>query len=63
MNTKRHLPSHRRHALGILLSSCGYLPADMAQLLQWHLDTVRRWIDNFNASGTNGITDRQYEGG
>ena len=45
------LASHRRRAHAMILSSQGYSPAEVAEILEADADTVRRWIDRFNQQG------------
>jgi transposase len=57
------LPSHRRRAHAMILSSQGYSPAEVADILEAHPDTVRRWIDHFNEQGCAGLVDQPRPGG
>jgi transposase-like protein len=52
------LPSHRRRAHAMILSSQGYSPAEVADILDAHPDTIRRWIDHFNEQGCAGLVDQ-----
>jgi transposase len=45
-------------AVMILLSAHGLPPAQIAELLDCHPATVRRWIGRFNAEGAAGLADR-----
>ena len=45
-------------AVMILLSSHGLAPAQIAELLDCHPATVRRWISRFNREGAAGLADR-----
>jgi transposase len=45
-------------AMMILLSAHGLPPAQIAELLDCHLATVRRWIGRFNAEGAAGLAGR-----
>jgi len=63
IQANNHLPSLRRRAQGVLLSSRGYSPANIADILQGSPDTIRRWIDHFNAEGVEGLADRPRKGG
>ena len=51
------LPSHRRRAQAIILSSQGYSPAEVADIIEADPDTVRRWIDQFNDDALQGLVD------
>jgi len=57
------LPSHRRRAHAMILSNQGYCPAEVAEILDADADTVRRWIDRFNAQGCAGLVDQPRPGG
>lgn len=57
------LASHRRRAHAMILSSQGYSPAEVAEILEADADTVRRWIDQFNAQGCAGLVDQPRSGG
>lgn len=65
----RHIwKSHRLHSVrlrahAILLSHRRYSPADIADVLDAHVDTVRRWIDHFNERGCDGLEDEDRPGG
>ncbi|TWU01007.1 IS630 family transposase [Stieleria varia] len=63
MKSHHRLPSHRRRAEAILLSVRDYSAAQIADIVQGHPDTVRRWIDRFNQHGIDGITDKPRKGG
>ena len=41
----------------MLLSRQGYWPTEVAEILEGHADTVRRWIDHFNEQGCDGLVD------
>jgi hypothetical protein len=45
-------------AVMVLLSLHGLAPAQIAELLDCHLATVRRWIGRFNSEGLAGLADR-----
>jgi transposase len=49
-------------AVMILLSVQGLAPGQVAELLDCHPATVRRWIGRFNAEGLAGLTDRPRSG-
>ena len=49
-------------AVMILLSSHGLAPAQIAELLDCHPATVRRWIGRFNSEGLAGLADRPRSG-
>jgi transposase len=49
-------------AVMILLSWHGLAPAQIAELLDCHPATVRRWIGRFNAGGAAGLADRPRSG-
>jgi hypothetical protein len=49
-------------AVMILLSAHGLPPAQIAELLDCHPATVRRWIGRFNAEGAAGLADRPRSG-
>ena len=49
-------------AVMVLLSAHGLPPAQIAELLDCHPATVRRWIGRFNAEGTAGLADRPRSG-
>ena len=57
------LPSHRRRAHAMILSSQGYSPAEIAEILEADADTVRRWIDRFNEQKCAGLADQTRSGG
>ena len=42
----------------VLLSAHGLPPAQIAELLDCHPATVRRWISRFNREGAAGLADR-----
>jgi len=46
----------------ILLSWQGYSPAEIAVRLNFHVNTVRKWINEFNASGIRGILEKPKPG-
>jgi hypothetical protein len=46
----------------VLLSLHGLPPAQIAELLDCHPATVRRWISRFNAGGMAGLADRPRPG-
>jgi Winged helix-turn helix len=46
----------------LLLSARGLAPAQIAELLDCHPATVRRWISRFNAEGAAGLADRPRSG-
>jgi DNA-binding MarR family transcriptional regulator len=54
------LPSHRRRAHAIILSNHGYSAAEVAEILGADEDTVRGWIDRFEANGCAGLIDQPY---
>src|SRR6185437_16340287 len=45
-------------AMMVLLSAHGLPPAQIAELLDCHPGTVRRWIGRFNREGMAGLADR-----
>jgi Winged helix-turn helix len=45
-------------AVMVLLSAHGLPPAQIAELLDCHPATVRRWISRFNGEGMAGLADR-----
>jgi hypothetical protein len=45
-------------AVMVLLPLRGLTPAQIAELLDCHPATVRRWISRFNAEGPAGLADR-----
>ena len=49
-------------AVMVLLSARGLAPAQIAELLDCHPATVRRWISRFNAEGAAGMADRPRSG-
>ena len=49
-------------AVMVLLSAHGLPPAQIAELLDCHPATVRRWISRFNAEGMAGLADRPRSG-
>src|SRR5207248_6947479 len=49
-------------AVMILLSVHGLAPGQVAELLDCHPATVRRWIARFNAEGLAGLADRPRSG-
>jgi transposase len=49
-------------AVMVLLSARGLAPAQIAELLDCHPATVRRWISRFNAEGAAGLADRPRSG-
>ena len=49
-------------AVMILLSSHGLAPGQVAELLDCHPATVRRWIGRFNDEGLAGLADRPRSG-
>jgi transposase len=49
-------------AVMVLLSAHGLPPAAIAELLDCHPATVRRWISRFNAEGLGGLADRPRSG-
>jgi transposase len=49
-------------AVMVLLSAHGLAPAQIAELLDCHPVTVRRWISRFNAEGMAGLADRPRPG-
>ena len=49
-------------AVMILLSAHGLPPAQIAELLDCHPATVRRWTGRFNAEGLAGLADRPRPG-
>ncbi len=57
------LQSHRRRAHAILLSDQEYPPAEIAEILEAHPESVRSWIDQFNEAGIDGLEDRPRCGG
>jgi len=46
----------------VLLASEGMSPAEIADLLDYHPGTVRRWIHRFHADGLPGLPDRPRSG-
>ena len=46
----------------VLLSLYGLPPAQIAELLDCHPATVRRWISRFNREGLAGLADRPRSG-
>ena len=49
-------------AVMVLLSLHGLPPAQIAELLDCHPATVRRWISRFNGEGLAGLADRPRSG-
>jgi len=49
-------------AVMVLLSLRGLAPSQIAELLDWHPATLRRWIGRFNAEGLAGLADRPRPG-
>src|SRR6266568_3182944 len=49
-------------AMMVLLSLHGLAPGQVAELLDCHPATVRRWIGRFNAEGMAGLADRPRPG-
>ena len=49
-------------AVMVLLSVHGLPPAQIAELLDCHPATVRRWISRFNREGMAGLADRPRSG-
>jgi len=49
-------------AMMVLLSAHGLPPAQIAELLDCHPSTVRRWIGRFNREGMAGLADRPRPG-
>jgi hypothetical protein len=49
-------------AVMVLLSAHGLSPAQIAELLDCHPATVRRWISRFNAEGLAGLPGRPRSG-
>ena len=49
-------------AVMVLLSLRGLAPSQIAELLDCHPATVRRWIGRFNAEGLAGLADRPLPG-
>ena len=49
-------------AMMVLLSLHGLAPGQVAELLDCHPATVRRWIGRFNAEGMAGLADRPRSG-
>jgi transposase len=49
-------------AVMVLLSLRGLAPVQIAELLDCHPATVRRWIGRFNAEGAAGLADRPRSG-
>jgi DNA-directed RNA polymerase specialized sigma24 family protein len=49
-------------AVMVLLSAHGLPPAMIAELLDCHPATVRRWISRFNDEGLAGLADRPRSG-
>ena len=49
-------------AVMVLLSLHGLPPAQIAELLDCHPATVRRWISRFNSEGLAGLADRPRSG-
>jgi hypothetical protein len=49
-------------AVMVLLSARRLAPAQIAELLDCHPATVRRWISRFNAEGAAGMADRPRSG-
>ena len=45
-------------AVKVLLSAHGLAPSQIAELLDCHPATVRRWISRFNDEGPTGLADR-----
>ena len=62
IHASHRLPSLRRRAKAILLSSRGYSAAKIANILQASPNTVRRWIGHFQGNGVDGIRDEQRQG-
>src|SRR5919109_647940 len=49
-------------AVMVLLSLHGLAPSQIAELLDCHPATVRRWISRFNSEGLAGLADRPRSG-
>src|SRR6516162_9975838 len=49
-------------AVMVLLSLHGLAPGQVAELLDCHPATVRRWIGRFNGEGLAGLADRPRSG-
>jgi transposase len=49
-------------AVMVLLSAHGLMPSQIAELLDCHPATVRRWISRFNREGLAGLADRPRPG-
>jgi hypothetical protein len=49
-------------AVMVLLSLHGLPPAQIAELLNCHPATVRRWVSRFNSEGLAGLADRPRSG-
>ena len=47
-------------AVMVLLSLRGLTPAQIAELLDCHPATVRRWISRFNAEGMTGLAEAAF---
>jgi transposase len=60
---KHHrLATMRKRAEAILLSSRGYSAPEISKILQSKDETVRGWIDQFNAGGCESLEDRPRPG-
>ena len=46
----------------VLLSLHGLAASQIAELLDWHPATVRRWTGRFNGEGMAGLADRPRSG-
>jgi transposase len=46
----------------VLLSAAGFSPAEIADLLDYHPDTVRRWLHRYTTDGIPGLPDRPRSG-
>jgi len=53
---------HATRAVMVLLSAHGLPPSQIAELLDCHPATVRRWIGRFNDEGQAGLADRPRSG-
>lgn len=57
-----HTHRQRQRAQAILLSSKGYTRAHLALLFEVHVDTVSRWLNNWNHYKLDGLRDARKSG-
>jgi hypothetical protein len=46
----------------VVLSAAGFSPAEIADLLDYHPATVRRWLHRYTTDGVAGLPDRPRPG-